>query len=1075
MVAGRGSLGGAAGEAGAEYRRAVAAYLVSHGAAGAQVAGLGVPMDQAFVRAVGLETDNVVDDVSVSLGGDWTALIQAKRRLDAGSALSKAAAQWVEAARRGINPENTRLVIASGQISGPMRTLKTLLEREKLEHPGTDTKADASVRKGLREKLADLTDEQFRLVLKSAVIWEVQVEAPADSGAQVAIGLLRPILQDPADAGSTWILALQEAGRVARLRGGNSIDAWLTELRGAGARFNDLPGSPAGQFERRESALDRYRFSVIRRGSEIDLRALGATLSSASLDEADAGVRVERSVDGHALGRPLTWAFLRRVRCVLTGLPGAGKSTAIRRVAADLCAGGRLPLPLVASLREVNAMDHAVGFRDRVLAVALKDCATKDREILKREFESRLDEGRPVAILLDALDETYEHRADVVSSIEKFSEALGPGVCVLLSSRDVAYAHAESLGWPHVKLMPPTNSNATVGAILRLAAPARDDVSTGDWVEERRHWVDAALANDSILRETPLIVVVVTLLAARANAGALPHRRADVLRQAVDEVVQRRELKRHDGRPIGKLEGSALPIAGLRAFALEARTIMDGKGSANFETLVSAVGEELRSYWGLAPGEAQAAARDAVRLFDESGIFTIGTSTSEVSARIVLFAEVGDALYAVANPQTVSAWISARVADESLEPVVLACALDSAIGTAAVDVLRASPSNVKLARALARAIREGAEMSEPAKLDILVALVDALGQGTEESWECWDDILEMSPPAELRSKVVEAARSHSDHHALVAETTLVLRFAEPSPEEHLEKFRDLMALSGLPASAGGGGDQESRDFFSFLSPAKALAEAQKLSAGFLARHSPESVDLIVQRIMHGPSMLADPLTEVLVAHGFSEEASELAEARADEPGQQRIRAWLNQHEDAHEAETVDLIADREHAAVGGREAITLDTLAALLQACRLEDYGDAFHTQSEDDRRSVLTAVAELLALDLGEIATEAAILRERMGDKADSGPYEAMFDPPAPARTPDWSHVRDVHAAVRALVGQFWLTTSQAQVAARFLWGTPAATIAAPLLRELIPKLRSSPRHERLGRVDQEVSLPAG
>ncbi|KLD28068.1 hypothetical protein TB15x_23790, partial [Xanthomonas perforans] len=101
--------------------------------------------------------------------------------------------------------------------------------------------------------------------------------------------------------------------------------------------------------------------------------------------------------------------------------------------------------------------DHTVGFRDRILTVALKDCTAADRAILRPEFESRLDGGQPVAVLLDALDETYEDRADVVTSIAQLSEGLDPGVCILLSSRDVAYAYAETLGWPQVKLMAPAN------------------------------------------------------------------------------------------------------------------------------------------------------------------------------------------------------------------------------------------------------------------------------------------------------------------------------------------------------------------------------------------------------------------------------------------------------------------------------------------------------------------------------------------------------------------------------------------------------------------------------------------
>lgn len=1030
--------------------------------AGAPIAGLDVPTEYAFVRAVGLETDDAVDDISVSFDDGWTALIQAKRSLDAGASLSKAATQWVAAVKQGVNPAKTRLVIASGRLSGTMHSMRRWLQRQKLTTPAADTGEEQSLRAKLREKLSELDDEQFEQVLKVAVIWEVQAEQPEDPGAQVAIGLLRTELQDPNQAMLVWGLTLQEAGRVARLRGGNDVDVWLAALRAGGANFRELSASPAGLFEQRESALDRYCLSVRRRGWEIDLRSLGAALPNVALAEADADVRVERSVDGHIVGRPLTWAFLRRVRCVLTGLPGAGKSTAMRRVAADLCAGGHLPIPLLASLREVNALDHSLSFRDRLLAIALKDCTASDREVLRTEFEVRLDGTRPVAVLLDALDETYDHRAEVISDVQRFTETLDPGVPVLLSTRDVAYAYAETLGWPQAKLMPPANSGVTIGAILRLAAPTQEGVSAGEWIEVRQRWVNDVLASDSILRETPLILILLTLLATRSEASGLPHRRADVLRQAVDEVVTRRELRRSDGHPLGRLEGSALPIAGLHAFAVEARTLMDHNGSVSLAALVEAVGDELRPQWDLAPGDARAASLDAIRLFDESGIFTIGTSSSQVTPRIVLFAEIGDAMHAVANPTTLSTWTSARIAADNLESVVLACALDPATaGAAAVEVLRATPSNAQLARALARAIREGAALAERERQEILSSLIESLHLGTDESWDCWDDLLEMCPPTDAHEMIIAAARSHSEDHALVAETTLALRFTEPSPEDLIEQVRKLMTLSSLPKSAGGTG-RGSRDFMSILRPARSLATAQSQAAGFLAEHSPENVDLLVQRIMHGPAMLADPLTQVLVDHGFDAEVREIVEARTDEPGRTRLAAWIEDHEEARESETVEQIAGGQRLSVRGRESVALDSLASLLQALRLEDYGDPFHAQSPAVRRSVYMAVAKLLGLDMGELATEASILLERMGEKRSSAPFDAMFDPPV-LRQPDWARVDDPDSAVHALVSQFLLTTTQATVAARFLWATPQVATAARLIRDLIPKLHSSPEHERL------------
>ena len=71
VEASKSAIGGASGDAGVEYRRGVAAYLVAHGMTGTPLQGFGVPPSQSLVTEVSLETDDPVDDISVRFGSGW--------------------------------------------------------------------------------------------------------------------------------------------------------------------------------------------------------------------------------------------------------------------------------------------------------------------------------------------------------------------------------------------------------------------------------------------------------------------------------------------------------------------------------------------------------------------------------------------------------------------------------------------------------------------------------------------------------------------------------------------------------------------------------------------------------------------------------------------------------------------------------------------------------------------------------------------------------------------------------------------------------------------------------------------
>jgi hypothetical protein len=561
--AGRGSIAGASGDAGVEYRRCVAAYAVACGLADELLLGFGVPDADAHVNAVALETDDAVDDIRVEF--------------------TTAVAQWAKAAKGKLDPDTDRLVIVAGSISGSMGTLKRVLEQYKTDRPGPLTGADATARDELKKLLDGLTDGQFESVLRCGVIHQLAVEDPSEPDARQATNYLRGLLVSgrPDDALAAWSVLTASVGRTARLRGGYELQGWLDQLRGSGITISAAGASPAAKLQFCHEALGRYRDRLRREGGVIDLRVLGAQIPPLPMTEADAEVRVANDPYDPKPEAELVWAFMRRGRAVLTGLPGGGKSTAIRVLAAQLCDVPEAPLPVRVSLRDVEALDHRAGFRDRLVEAAVRDDKAEDRTVIRAEIERLLDTGG-VVLLLDSLDETYDRRAAVVVEVDALLAGASPDVDAVIATRDVAYGQAATLGWKNVRLLPPCDVDKVVEAILRRSAagpagsPPKPDPE--QWIADRIQWVNNTITGDTTLRETPLLPVLLAMLAAERTANSLPKGRARILAAVVQVVVARHELKRNDNKPLGRLAETAIDLATMRAFASEASAILNANG-----------------------------------------------------------------------------------------------------------------------------------------------------------------------------------------------------------------------------------------------------------------------------------------------------------------------------------------------------------------------------------------------------------------------------------------------------------------------------------------------------------------
>lgn len=1073
----RGSVAGASGDAGTQYRRGVAAYTVACGLAGVSLPRIGIPSAHARVASVSLETDDPVDDIRIDFVSGWRALVQAKRSLKTGKPLKEAVAQWVHAARAGLDPAKDRLVIVTSALSGPMRHLQQALDRGRTDHPGAPTKPEADVLADVRRLLGPLDEQEQDLVLKCAVIWELQVEEPSDPGAQLAMDHLRHVVAGGSHdaAGDAWEALVRVSGRAARLRGGYKITGWLDVLHGEGIDIGTTGSTPAAALETRRLALERYIARLTREGTQIDLRALGAELPSLPLAQADADIKVGIDTDDERSESELIWAFLRRGRVVLTGLPGGGKTTALKQLAAQLASDRTLPLPVRVSLREVNTAGSQASFRDRLIAVAVRDDRPGDRAELTHEINERLDRDGGIALLLDSLDETYDQRRKVVSEIAGLVDDLPAGVCILLSTRDVAYGQASTLGWPSLRLRSPSEVESTVTAVLEAAASQRGSKITDrpGWVAQRAAWVRSALAHDELLRETPLIPVLLALLAARRSTQSLPKRRARILEAVVKHVVADHEVQRSDGRTLGPLTGTALNTASMQAFTSEAAEILNSQGQADAESVAAAIAADLREPWGLPPAQAMTAAWEAVRLFDETGIFVMSGADETIAPRITLFAEIGDAMRIVSRPQEIPAWVAARIAAQQFESLVLACALGPSVARAASDALPSSPGDIGLAKALAQVDREGAGLDGATVRQVCECLIAHVAEGTQDAWLSWTDLLRLPIPADLRASAEAAAAQHGEDYALVARASLALHFRrDGSSPEDPQLLKALLGLRSLPRRPSV--SKSTRVTLDAWMMDRTLREAQQKAAEALLDHVRDTSSLVAALAIDAPHRLQDSLTRLLADRGFDEDVQAIQHANTQRFKDFRLPSWASERNDTAYAHFLKLVADHATTDLTAEQATLLDELAEFVETMEMNDGGVThLHKQPDDVLRELIALTTSLYGFDRSVLAAQAKIARFRMEHWDGNAPYFALFDAASKRSRPDWTAVHDRDAAVRLLMRLLTLGLGQAVFAARSLCDTPVAEQAAPLLRQLLPRLRPSTRHEHIAAVTLASLMP--
>lgn len=1059
-----GSIGGAAGDAGVEYRRAVAAYAVVHGLAGAPLLGFGNRIAGDRVIAVVLETDNAVDDIRIEFASGERSMVQAKRSLQKGKPFDSAVRQWVAAAP-SLDASRDHLVVVAGRLSGPMRTLQDVLNMFTMDTVGTLTKKQKDELASLDLHLAALSADQKLTLLRCASIHELQVEEPPLAQSREGIHLLRDVVS-PDHTLNAWTALTRIAGRAARMRGGYRLDSWMNELRREGIAVDARDSTPAADLERRHRVVARYLDRLRRQAELLDLRPLGAEIPPIPLNDVDAEVSVLTGDDDRDKS-DLLWALLRRGRVVLTGLPGGGKTTALRRIAGGLARLDEGWFPVTISLRVVDALGPDKSFRDRLVTVAAGAVPVTDRELFRAELERFLTEGR-ITLLLDGLDETYEHRGEVVSEIHALTDELPDHAELLLATRDVAYGQAATLGWPALSLAGPANLDHLTGGLLRTgadqhfaAAPDPSEESIRRWIADRREWIDAAIAADPTLKETPLLPTLLTLLAIERSTGALPRGRVQILLAVIESVISR-EKRRADPFALGALVGEEAAKAALQAFEAEGQQILQAGGTTGRQSLIEHVAGIFGATWGLAPGRALVAAEAAVRWWDEAGIFVISGEEETVAPRIQLFAEIGAAQTAARmSGEHLREWVEGTARQGAIEPLILAAGL-SREAAGQLAALAASTRDSQLLQATAQAWVAGAEFNPEEAQPALNGLVQDASDGTREGWSSWVLVANAEVVPVSSGQLEAALTAYPEAHQIVGRALIDLRFRTAgelvdAPERLLDVLT-VRNLARLPSRI----DPEGSGRLSFVVD-PGLTKAVEGAASQLLGVVPEALERVRAFLDDGGGSmnLHNRLLHLLQEKGFGAEASKVISSEVSR-WSGIAKRWLDFDREGHK-KFLRFLAAQPARHLAPSEERRLDQLASLCEWLNLNNASGWLGRSEQEEAYSRVGLFMALADLDPKVVAAQARVVLRRLeATNDDSGAFFSLFDNIQELDVAHWDTIEGHGAAVDQLLPMFFWGVGSAIAAARALWEPPVAVAAhaAPRVREILPPLASSTQH---------------
>jgi len=698
-------------------------------------------------------------------------------------------------------------------------------------------------------------------------------------------------------------------------------------------------------------------------------------------------------------------------------------------------------LPIAISLRRIAERERfrKRPLRDELLDIAIEPLDPRDRLSVREALDEALRTGH-AALFLDGLDEAADRSLLVAADIAQLLADLHPDTDVLLATRDIAYADAQILRFMDLRITPPSNTRKAVEGVLRAIAAHRGLAERADaWVAARLTWVERCLELDSQLSETPLLPVLLALLAAARDTGDLPRRRSLILRQVIEDIVRAREVKRDlriPGIPMGH-EAEAI----LYGFPVIAHELTKLGGSAPRTQIASELAARLQHSWGHAPSVAAATAKDILVFWDEAGIFVASGGEAIVAPRIRMFLEIGEAEYAASlPPDEVRTWVEGATSTIQLkEALTLAAGLSRTIADTLID--RSCRGNIELgdimALAAAEALGQGGTASEPRLRELIQRLILLLRPANHRAWIAFQAILRLPTPVDLQGTVIHAlGEVFPSAHITVGTALAALEWRWPDDRRILWLDRalgvhELRSLERKTPKKGFSIDD--------MLSNRPLMRVKQEAAAILLPGRGEFAPLVV-RAMNGTTMDTESaLIDILRSNGHIE--------LADEATQRRLLPFRSTLEHiSQQSKWIDEgVASflKKMAILAEPKALSLSQerrwgeLASFVATLNLND-GSAWMAGNQwvqlQEQWSRL--IATLGGFDKTILAEQARLVQREMSfdNKRDYAPFFSLFDSARAAPLSLWERIDDPSEGRKLALAVLSSPRGSAIVAARAL-----------------------------------------
>jgi hypothetical protein len=638
------------------------------------------------------------------------------------SAFVKAVTQWMEAvADEALDPSRDRLVLFTESDSAPVVALASALDRRRSTAHGRPTLDEKNALDVLGRMIQSLAPAKRNVLLDVVVVLRVKVlgyNAPDRAAAQTMLD----VAVVHGGEGEAAFKALKEPAHMAAVgRYGRVLREWRNEIREAHLHLReDAAGGPSAKATAVDAALAAYRQELINAGSTLDLLPLGLALPRIPLVDPASSWRVDVATRGEkADDRELGPAVRRRGRVLLLGEPGAGKTSALKQLAGSWATDETQLIPVLVPLQRLLQVPEPIDLM-RLVSMGL---AVPSDALVVEELVSRLKSGE-AALFLDGLDECRERRFGIAAALEEAVQSIDAGSDVVLSTRDVAYAAVERLGWPTGRLVLPTNLDDVLRSIAAALAESQRVPATErtDWVSSRISQIESLRHEYEALRSTPLLQVLTLCALGTQSVESVAAARGHLMSDLIDDVTRRHELGVHRA---GERWPGLAPEETVRllrdGFDLVGHQLFLSQSLPRSVVAERLAGELARS-WGWPESIAAGRADSVLNFWDDHSTFVAAGNPATLSARLQAFVEIAEARHAAREAAGAAEWVEGMAGDAiNGEVLKLGAGLSGAIANALVSRALTNSSDWLLLVATS-AIERGAA-ADPALVSALALVL----------------------------------------------------------------------------------------------------------------------------------------------------------------------------------------------------------------------------------------------------------------------------------------------------------------------------------------------------------------